>query len=196
MIPAGTYEKIKSQSLLKLEQDLPKDLFYHSQHHTLDVLKQAERIARAENISGKEDLMLLKIACLFHDRGFLVTYNGHEEAGCKMAKEELTVWGFTARQINIICGLIMATKIPQTPHTKLEEVICDADLDYLGRPDFFKISDTLFYEMKERGWVTGERDWNLKQIAFFNTHTYFTATNKKLREKEKQKHLEMIEAKV
>ena len=33
-----------------------------------------------------------------------------------------------------------ATKIPQTPLTKLEEIICDADLDYLGREDFFEIS--------------------------------------------------------
>ncbi|MBK5269461.1 MAG: hypothetical protein JJE22_00475 [Bacteroidia bacterium] len=113
-----------------------------------------------------------------------------------MAKEELPVFHFADKQIKIICGLIMATKIPQTPHTKLEEIICDADLDYLGRPDFFKISDTLFYEMKERGWVTGEREWNLKQIAFFKSHKYFTSTSKRLREKEKQKHLEMIEAKV
>ncbi|MBK5272334.1 MAG: HD domain-containing protein, partial [Bacteroidia bacterium] len=103
---------------MKLEQDLPKDLFYHGIHHTLDVLEQAERIAKAENISGAEDLMLLKVACLYHDRGFLITYSGHEEVGCKMAKEELPVFHFADKQIKIICGLIMATKIPQTPHTK------------------------------------------------------------------------------
>jgi len=196
MIPASTYEKIKSQNLFKLEQDLPKDLFYHGIHHTLDVLEQAERIAKEENISGKEDLLLLKIACLYHDRGFLIAYGGHEEIGCKMAGEELPGFGFSEMQIKTICGLIMATKIPQTPLTKLEQVICDADLDYLGRPDFFKISDTLFYEMKERGMIKSERDWNLKQISFFNSHTYFTSTSKKFRAKEKQKHLEMIEAKI
>jgi hypothetical protein len=88
----------------------------------------------------------------------------------------------------------MATKIPQTPHSRLEEIICDADLDYLGRPDFFPISDSLYEEVKIKGWVTDKREWNIKQVAFFRSHHYFTATSKKLREGEKQKHLEMIKA--
>lgn len=194
MISGDTYKKVKSQILQKLETGLSKDLYYHGIHHTLDVLKEAERIAKKENTINNEDLLLLKIACLYHDSGFLVIYNGHEEEGCKMVREELPAFQFSEQQINIICGGIMATRIPQTPLNKLEEIICDADLDYLGRPDFFPISNTLFKEMKDRGWSIDEKDWNKKQIAFFKSHHYFTETSKNLREPEKQRHLEMIKA--
>lgn len=192
MISGETYEKVKSQILMKMESGLSKDLYYHGVHHTLDVLKEAERIAKEENISTTEDLFLLKVACVYHDSGFLFIYKGHEEAGCKIVKDELPAFNFNKNQVDTICGMIMATKIPQSPHNKLEEIICDADLDYLGRPDFFLISNTLFLEMKERGWVADEREWNIKQVAFFNTHHYFTATSKKQRERQKQQHLEMI----
>lgn len=193
MISGETYEKVKWHILNKLSRDLSKNLYYHGLHHTLDVLAAAERIAGEEKIPEDENLLLLKVACLYHDSGFLVTYNGHEEAGCKIVKEDLPAFGFSGKQIEIICGIIMATKIPQTPHNLLEEIICDADLDYLGRDDFSPISKTLFFEMKERGWVTDERDWNRKQAAFFKAHHYFTSTSKKLREQQKQKHLIMIE---
>jgi len=195
MISAETYEKIKSETLWKLHHNLSKDLFYHGLHHTMDVLEQAERIAQEEKITGNGELFLLKIACLYHDIGFLVTYVGHEEVGCNMAKEELPAFELTDKEINIICGMIMATKIPQTPHTHLEQIICDADLDYLGRPDFFSISNTLFHEIRSKGWVSNEKEWDIKQIEFFKMHSYFTSTEKRLREKEKHKHLEMLEQK-
>ena len=47
-----------------------------------------------------------------------------------------------------ICGMIMATKIPQSPKNYLEQILCDADLDYLGRDDFYDIGGTLFKELK------------------------------------------------
>ena len=188
------YEMIRSRVLHNLENNLSKDMWYHGVHHTIDVVLQAERIARNEIIINEEDLFLLKVACLYHDTGFLFTYQEHEAAGCNLAKEELPAFGLDPKQIAIICGMIMATKIPQTPHTKLEEIICDADLDYLGRDDFFPISNTLFLELKARNFVATENDWNLIQIKFFKQHYFFTPTTKKLRDREKQQHLEMIEA--
>jgi hypothetical protein len=50
--------------------------------------------------------------------------------------------------------------------------------------------------MKERSLVKTEKDWNLIQVSFIKAHEYFTKTNKKLREQQKQKHLEMVEAMV
>lgn len=178
---------------MKLGQGLSKTLYYHSLHHTLDILKQAERIAKEENINNEEDLFLLKVACLYHDSGFLITYKGHEEAACKIVKKELPGFNVSIKEIDIICRMIIATKIPQSPETSLEKIICDADLDYLGRPDFFEISNKLFLELKERKLVAGETEWNLIQIKFFKQHRYFTRTNKKLRAPVKQTHLEMIE---
>lgn len=190
------YELIRSKVLLKLGNNLSKELLYHSVDHTIDVETQAERIALSENINNPEDLFLLKIACLYHDTGFLFTYNEHEAVGCDLVMKELPVFGLSPKQVDIVCGLILATKIPQTPLTKLEEIICDADLDYLGRDDFFPISHNLFLELKAANFVRTENDWNLIQVKFFKQHNYFTATTKKLREQQKQRHLEVIEAMV
>src|SRR5437868_8330447 len=109
------YQIIKSAILQRLRNDLSKDLTYHTPAHTLYVLKNAERIARSEHISSKEDLFLLRVACLYHDSGFLFTYTGHEEASCNLVQQELSAFDVNQSQREIICGLIMATKIPQTP---------------------------------------------------------------------------------
>jgi uncharacterized protein len=171
---------------------LAPDLFYHGVHHTIDVEQQACSIAFKEKITNPSDLFLLKVGCLYHDTGFLFTYRDHELAGCELAKKELPAFGLTQQQIEIICGLIMATKIPQAPQTQLEEIICDADLDYLGRDDFFPISDTLFEELKARNIVASKYNWNIIQMNFFKQHQYCTATNLQLRAAKKQQHLEII----
>ena len=173
---------------------LPKELSYHNIYHILDVLEQAQRIAKDENINNEEELLLLKTAALYHDAGFLYKYIGHEEVGCQLARKNLPDFGLNEQQTESICGMIMATKIPQLPKNKLEEIVCDADLDYLGRADFFTIGNTLFSEMREKGMVTSEKEWNLIQVKFIKEHHYFTLTNIRIREQQKLKHLEMLEA--
>ena len=91
--------------------------------------------------------------------------------------------------------MIMATKIPQTPQTPLEKILCDADLDYLGREDFYSIGLRLFEEMKTRGFVESEREWNLIQKTFLESHRYHTAYSRANREGRKQQHLQEILAK-
>jgi uncharacterized protein len=188
------YKTIRSHILSKLQNGLSKDLTYHTVQHTLDILKSAERIARNENIHNEEDLFLLKVACLYHDTGFLITYNGHEEESCNLAKNELPVFDCNKKQVEIVCGMIMATKIPQSPANKMEEIICDADLDYLGTADFFIISNSLFAELKKRGMVHSKKEWDTIQVSFLKKHRYFTATSKKLREQQKLIHLKMVES--
>jgi hypothetical protein len=89
----------------------------------------------------------------------------------------------------------MATKIPQTPQTPLEKILCDADLDYLGRDDFYSIGSKLFEEMKTRGFVESEREWNLIQKTFLESHRYHTGFSRSNREAKKQQHLQEIIAK-
>ncbi|MEI8060554.1 MAG: HD domain-containing protein [Ferruginibacter sp.] len=180
----------------KLKQNLASDLTYHCANHTIDVEKQAVRIAKQESVTDGEDIFLLKVACLYHDSGFLKTYKEHEAAGCHLVREELPGFGLNNQQIERICGMIMATKIPQTPHNKLEEIICDADLDYLGREDFFEIAATLFLEWKSRFFIVEENEWIHVQFNFFKLHHYFTSSNKALRGPLKLKHFKIIEDKL
>ena len=132
-------------------------------------MTSALRIAETEKIN-KEETNLLRIAALYHDAGFINTYKGHEAEGCLLAKATLPDFGFTAAQLEMICSMIMATKIPQTPKSKLDKILCDADLDYLGRDDFYEIGNRLYNEMKEQGFIETEREWNLTQKVFLENH--------------------------
>jgi len=178
--------------LEKLKVDLPEYLLYHSVSHMRDVKVQAMRIATSEGITNQEDLDLLETAAIYHDCGFLSTYTNHEEKGCEIAREVLPDFDYTPAQIKVIEGLIMATKVPQNPKSKLEEIICDADLDYLGRDDFFTIGDYLYEELLHIGVIKDEMSWNLLQIKFLTAHHYFTQTNIKDREPLKSENLKKV----
>lgn len=177
--------------LAKLKAELPKERTYHSLEHTLDVYASVVDIAEQEGISG-EGLTLLKIAALYHDAGFTMQDLDHEEAGCRLVREKLPGFGFTAAQIERICDMIMATRIPQSPRNKLSRILCDADLDYLGRSDFERIGRHLFKEMRHYGVLRTEREWNELQVRFLERHKYFTVTNKRSREATKQRHLAAV----
>lgn len=177
--------------LEKLEKGLPKNLYYHNLKHTVDVYTQAELIGRSENITN-EELLLLKTAALFHDIGHLIDYATHEEMGVKMAHEILPRYGYTPEQIARIAEIIMATKLPPNPKNLLEEIICDADLDYLGRTDFIPVSNALYKELHEHGMVGSLHDWNEIQIDFIQNHQYFTKTARRLRNVNKDVQLKNL----
>lgn len=179
----------------KLKAEMPTKLSYHNLDHINDVLTSALRIAETEKIN-KEETNLLRIAALYHDAGFINTYKGHEAEGCLLAKATLPQFGFSTEQLEVICSMIMATKIPQTPKSKLDKILCDADLDYLGRDDFYEIGNRLYNEMKEQGFIETEREWNLTQKVFLENHRYHTNYGKTYREEEKQKHLSEVIAKL
>lgn len=173
----------------RLKTELPHNLTYHGYHHTIDVFDKALEIAKAEGISDEEQLTLLKTGALYHDCGFLKTYKGHEEESCKIAKDNLPHHDYTPAQIEVVCGLIHATKIPQSPQNRLEQILADADLDYLGRDDFYSIADSLFRELVSINAIKTEYEWNKIQVSFLETHRYFTNTCIEKRKKEKQKRI-------
>lgn len=180
----------------KLQARLPQQLTYHSLSHTLDVLKQAENIALAEGFTCPDGLLLLKVAALYHDAGFTANYQEHEAEGCIIAQQELPGFGLSEAQISDICGMIKATKIPQSPSSQLEQILCDADLDYLGREDFTQIAQRLFEELVTFKVLEREDEWNALQVKFLEKHEYFTCFSKQNRDKLKLAHLEALKAKI
>ena len=175
----------------KLEKELPQSLFYHNIKHTVDVVTQVELIGLGEGVSD-EELLLLKTAALFHDAGHTISYDNHEYFSCLIARELLPEYYYTSSQIDTTCELIMATKLPPKPANMLEQIICDADLDYLGRSDMIPVSNTLFLELKEHSTIKSLKDWNNIQVKFISGHQYFTETARNLREVNKQMQIERI----
>ncbi len=176
-----------------LEKEMPK-LQYHNIDHIYDVLNSALTIAENENLTN-EETNLLRLAALFHDAGFIHSPRNHEEKGAEMAKEMLPSYGLSNKQISIICNMILATRIPQSPSNNLDKILCDADLDYLGRDDFYEIGGRLLEELKAQGVVETEREWNLVQKTFLESHRYHTRFSKENRESKKLQHIQEIVAK-
>jgi len=167
------YKKAEQYIIEHLETGLKGNYTYHGLHHTLDVRDAVERIAIAENITG-EEIFILKTAALFHDSGFLQQYDNNEPIGAGKARELLPQFGYNDAQIKVICDLILATQIPQNAKTQLEKILCDADLDYLGRDDFEEISNTLMNELITEGKISTIKQWDAIQVKFLTNHKYYT----------------------
>lgn len=186
------YYKAERYIMKLLDQQLSPKLHYHSVGHSKDVVNAVERIALLEGVTD-EGLFLLKSAANYHDAGFIEQYDANEPVGARLAGEILPRFGYTQGDIKVIQDLIYATRIPHDPKNHLEEIICDADLDYLGRDDFHEIADNLRRELKEHGKIQSDRQWDEIQVGFLKLHKYFTPTAIETRQAKKLKHLKEVE---
>ena len=187
---AVNYTTAKTFILKELDA-LPPSLTYHGKHHTLDVLSVAESLCVAEGVPYQETVWIMT-AALLHDSGFLRHYHEHEKHSCQIAQETLPQFNYTEGDIQRICTMIMATKIPQSPLAFCSKVLCDADLDYLGRDDFYIIGQSLFSELKTLKLVETKEEWNEIQIRFLESHRFFTKTSQYARTPCKKEHLERL----
>ncbi|HUU99642.1 MAG TPA: adenylate/guanylate cyclase domain-containing protein [Bacteroidales bacterium] len=187
------FTDIQEIILDKLEKELPAYLYYHNVKHTVDVVTEVELIGWAEGCAD-EEILILKTAGLFHDAGHTVAYDNHEYHGTQLAREMLPKYHYTPEQIERICSIIMATRMPPRPDNLLEDIICDSDLDYLGRSDFIPVSNTLFEELKAQNKMGSLDEWNKMQVKFISGHQYFTKTARSLREVNKQLQIERIQS--
>lgn len=172
-----------------LNKNLPPYLKYHSPEHTEYVFERSKYIAEKEGVS-EEDIYLIQTAALFHDTGFVRQYADHEEVGCQLAREKLPEYGFHPDEIEKICGMIMATKIPQQPHNLNEEILADADLEYLATNLFEEVGDLLYEELKHFTPDLSRQKWNEIQIDFMSGHGYHTDYCKRYKEHRKIKNME------
>lgn len=178
--------------LRRLENELSPALTYHSLFHTRDdVIPATRRIGELIGLSG-QDIQLLEVAAAYHDGGFLIQYREHEMAGVSIAQKVLPQFGFSEEMSRTISGMIMATRLPQSPKTLMEEILADADLDSLGRYDFFERGSKLREERTLRGEHITDVAWYDEQVRFLRGHRYFTQAARTLRDEGKKQHLEAL----
>ena len=89
--------------------------------------------------------------------------------------------------------MILATQLGSSPASLLEKILADADLDYLGRGDYFEISEKLYREFLATGKMTDRKNWLNMQISFMENHTYHTSYALKYRRPIKRQHLESLQ---
>ena len=188
------FEQARRYALGRLECELAPILTYHSLAHTRDeVVPAAERLATMEGIAG-DSLLLLRTAAVFHDIGFIDRQNGHEAASAQIAQQVLPQFGYSPPQIETIRGIILATELGHVPATHLEQILADADLDVLGRQEYTPRSQDLRDELAALGQSFSDLDWYEGQMALLETHRYFTAGARALRDAGKKRNLELVRA--
>ena len=176
--------------------ELPHGIKYHDANHTRHptkgVVAAANRIAISENIS-EHDRELLITAAYFHDTGFIREYDKNEPIAARMAGRILKLIGYKPNEVKKIQKMILATDLAVEPKTHVEKILCDADLDHFGREDFFKFDGKLREGRRIRGIdVSDDAKWYKGTLAVITNHQYYTESQKKLREKEKQKNIKRL----
>lgn len=174
-----------------LKEKLPPFYYYHNVEHTLYVQQKVVEIGERETCTENE-IEALKIAALWHDVGFINTYMRHEEEGCKLVRLYMPGYGYSDTEIASLCGMIMATRMPQSPKNKLEEIIADADLEYLGTPAAAVRAEKLFHELHHQSPSLSRAQWEKTQIGFLDKHRYFTPYCKATKEPLKQAYLRSL----
>lgn len=176
------FEEAWAYALHRLENGLSPKLLYHSVSHTRDdVVPGVSRLAAMEGIEGIE-LSLLITAAWFHDLGFVKQPQYHELISVRIATEVLPDYGFAYDQVETVKWAILATALPQKPQNLLEAILTDADLDVLGREDYRAGNSNLRRELALYGTEYTDAEWYSRQLAFLESHTYFTASARMLRE--------------
>ena len=179
---------------------MPGRIKYHNADHTLHptkgVVAVANNLAILENISER-DRELLVAAAYFHDTGYIREYDKNEPIAARMAGRILKLIGYEPDDVEKVQKMILATDLEVEPKNHAERILCDADLDNLGREDFLKLDDKLREGRRLRGIdVSDDATWYRNTLELLKRHHYYTESQKKLREEGKQKNIKRVQNKL
>jgi len=187
------FKNAKKYILERLENELSSTLYYHGVHHSMDVYEVSIKISELENLS-QEKKIIINTAALYHDSGFLFEYQDNERLAVKLIKEVLPSFGYNKKQIKEITEIILSTQLNTPPNTLLQQIMSDADYDYLGREDNVTVANSLYRELTENGFSFNNEEWNEMQIKFLNQHQYYTDSSIKLRRQKKRDYLQNLKS--
>src|SRR5258705_1659813 len=134
-------------SLFRSEKD--KSFVYHNSAHTEGVVRAATQIANHYQLNER-DFFIVTTAAWFHDTGYFSDSKNHEAKGGEMATTFLRNNFIDEETVAAVVNCILATRIPQSPKNRLEEIVCDADLFHLGTDDFTENNKLMRKEAETR----------------------------------------------
>ncbi len=171
-----------------LLEDLTPDHRYHNLPHTLAVRNAALEIARRLEL-GEEEREILELACLFHDTGFVETYEGHEAVSYRIAKDFLEQRDYPPEKKEQVLRCIEVTFPSIRPVNLLEKVIRDADLANLGSPRYLEALTALRHEWEVfLGQRFPDSEWYRLNRSFLKSIRFFTAPAEEMWEANKKTH--------
>lgn len=195
------YAPVDSAKLLAAAKNHVRALFalesapkyaYHNFDHTQMVVRDALWIGKGSELK-QEQLLVVELAAWFHDTGFSRTYVAHEEEGAVLAKAFLSMHGVNGNLADDVADCIRATRMPQRPDGIVQQVLCDADLAYLGSNQFFDVSDKLLIEWQEHKQNDlDENEFSMVSEEFLLNHIYFTSFARTFLDSGKERNLRLL----
>lgn len=190
---------IVADILVRLREELPKGLVYHSAQHTVQVLTWAMRLGVMANLSDK-DMERLAIAASYHDAGYIIRPNDNEALGIAYAIDAIgaanlaTPERYSEEDVQTVAIAIASTEmipyngtIVQRPQNELGKFLCDADLYSLGQPGMIASSVALMIEYGLP--LSDYQKFFSKTIAMMKAHQWHTKQAQELFFENKFKNL-------
>ncbi|UKT65105.1 Pycsar system effector family protein [Pedobacter mucosus] len=189
-------ENVKQHVKNYFETNNDPRLVYHNFDHTKEVVNAAQQIANHFQLN-EQDFFVVTVAAYFHDTGYFDDALHHEAKGAALAVEFLKKHKVDEEVCENVTSAILSTKIPQSPITQLDKIICDADLFHLGLPDFREKGKLMHkeFELIHKKDIS-KLDWRKRDIQFMEAHHYHTDYANLLLNDQKQKNIEKLKSKL
>lgn len=169
---------------------------FHNLDHTEDVADACSRMADHYQLSD-DDRFVLSLAAWFHDTGYTSGHaEGHEDVSVQLANDFLQQHQVDDTIIQRVTSAIQATRMPQSPLSQVEKILCDADLMHLATEDF-KARNQLLKQERENllGTKISKKEWRKGNVQFLENHKYFTDYAQQYLESKKTENLNEIRKK-
>ncbi len=167
-------------------------LLYHNLDHTKLVVLHATEIAGYYKLQDPS-LFILLSAAWFHDTGQLSgDINVHEETSVQFMKDFFAGKAIDKNMKEAIARCILATKMPVSPASQLEEIICDADTYHLGTEDFHRLDKLVWQELELRMNKAIDNQEE-KSLHFLKGHQFFTGYCLHLLTAGKEKNIKILQ---
>lgn len=171
-------------------------LVYHNLEHTEEVVSAAQQIANHYQLN-EQDYFTVTVAAYFHDTGYFEDAFNHEVKGAELAHQFLLTHKVNDEVRQQVKSAILATKIPQTPKSQIDKIICDADLFHLGLTDFRKKGKLMHKEAELiHKKDISKLDWRKRDIQFMESHRYHTDYAILLLNDQKQANITKLKSKL
>jgi predicted metal-dependent HD superfamily phosphohydrolase len=188
-----------NEQLLSAARNYVTDIFshrvkpefvFHNIEHTEDVVEACSYMADYYKMSD-DDRFVLMLSAWFHDTGYSKgEAAGHEEESVKIASQFLHQHAIEPMLIQRVSSAIQATRMPQSPISQVEKVLCDADLYHLATEDFKPRNQLLKQEQESLlEHKISKKDWRKNNINFLESHKYFTDYGQEYLEPKKLENL-------
>lgn len=186
------------QFVFELFKDKVSDAYiYHNFQHTSRVFLAVKVLV--ENLQVSENQAeVLYLATWFHDTGYSVSDQDHEQQSTEIAREFLTKENYPVEKIKEVQRLIKATSVGHHPIDLLEEIIKDADTSHFADINYLGISELLRAEWEiTLNKTYSDLEWNtLNRDLLLNKHRYYTNYAKENWQKQKDENIVALQKRI